>query len=64
MSIEDDDLGELIENAEAAASTEWEQNFMADMRERYDRWGHRLTLSVKQMDVLKRLARKASDPRG
>ncbi len=58
MSREDDDIGTLIEAAEAAASTEWEQNFMSDMRDRYDQYGDEMFLSDKQRAVLERLAEK------
>lgn len=63
MTDEDQNIGDLIERAEAAASTEWEQNFTADMRERYDRFGDRIIVSPKQMAALERIAERANSPR-
>ncbi len=39
--------------------TEWEQSFVDDMTERFEKYDRSLTVSEKQWDVLERIAEKA-----
>ena len=53
-------LMEDINNAAATEWTEWEQQFIKDMNERYEKYGAKIFLSPKQWNVLRRLQDKAS----
>lgn len=39
--------------------TEWEESFVNDMTERFEKYGLSLTVSERQWDVLERIAEKA-----
>jgi len=51
-----DDFEELLESAERNASKNWDVNFIASMRERYDEWGRNTSISDNQLEQLKRIA--------
>lgn len=51
-----DEFAELLEDAEAQASTEWEIDFVSDISERFDEYEDRMYLSDKQRSTLARIA--------
>ena len=40
--------------------TEWEQGFVDDMTERFEKYGRSLTVSERQWDVLERICSKST----
>lgn len=48
----------ILIKAQSAELTSWEEKFVADMIERRERHGDRLTISEKQEEVLERIAEK------
>lgn len=42
--------------AELNASTAWEMEFTDDLRERFEKWGHRMQISNTQRTQLNRIA--------
>ena len=42
--------------AELNASTAWEMEFIDDLRERFEKWGHRMQISNTQRTQLNRIA--------
>jgi|PlaIllAssembly_1097288.scaffolds.fasta_scaffold3099684_1 hypothetical protein len=50
------DFEELLSDASAAASTQWEMDFVEELEERYEIYGVDMFLSDKQSDVLERIA--------
>jgi hypothetical protein len=42
--------------AELNASTAWEMDFTDDLRERFEKWGHRMQISNTQRTQLNRIA--------
>ena len=47
---------DLLDAAETNASTEWEMDFMFDLRERYKKYKNSMFLSPKQKETLENLA--------
>lgn len=47
---------ELLDEAERRAESDWDTNFVADMRSRYEKFGPRTFLSVAQRNHLERIA--------
>ncbi len=52
-----EDFKETLESAEANASGDWAMGFVADMKERYEKWGAEMFISDKQKDILERLSK-------
>ena len=50
------DFEELLSDASASASTQWEMDFVEELEERYEIYGVDMFLSDKQSDVLERIA--------
>ena len=48
----------LLEDAEAAADSAWEINFVSDIRVKFDSYGFSMYLSDKQHSTLERLANR------
>ena len=53
----DDDFEELLDQAESEASGQWEEQFVEDMRSRFDEYGPRMFISDKQVEILQRIAK-------
>lgn len=53
-----DDIDELIDNAMDGARNAREQDFVSDMRDKYDDWGDEMFLSQAQYDWLKNLEQR------
>lgn len=51
------DFEELLSDAEAKAVGEWEVQFTAEMRTRFERYAGRMLISEKQIDTLKKIAK-------
>lgn len=47
---------ELIEGARMNAANDWEESFVADMKDRYTQYGRRMFISDSQKDHLERIA--------
>lgn len=52
-----DDFEQLLEDAERQASTKRDQDFVSDMRDKYECWGIEMFLSESQRSWLERIAR-------
>lgn len=52
----EDDFEELLDDAEANAANDWEEQFAADMRSRYQQYGRRMFISQAQREQLERIA--------
>lgn len=48
----------LTKAQDAADLTAWEEGFLADMIDRRERYGDRITISERQEEVLERIAEK------
>lgn len=46
----------LLENARMNAANDWEEEFAADMKARYERFGRRMFISEPQREHLERIA--------
>ena len=53
---DDEEFESLLSDAEINASSEWEMEFVADMRDRYEEYGTGMYLSDRQLEILERLA--------
>lgn len=53
---DEDDFESLLDDAESNAANDWEEQFVADMRERYQQYGKRMFLSQSQRTHLERIA--------
>lgn len=53
---EGDDFEGMIENARMNAANEWEESFVADIKERFAMYGKRMFISDAQRDKLERIA--------
>lgn len=52
----ENDFEELLETARMNAANDWEEQFVADMKDRYDQYGRRMFLSDNQQETLERIA--------
>jgi hypothetical protein len=52
------DIEDLFETAEATKLTNFEEDFLASLRERFDQYGALTLLSEKQLEVVMRLYEK------
>jgi hypothetical protein len=52
----EDDFESLLDDAESNAANDWEERFVADMRERYQQYGKRMFISQSQRAHLERIA--------
>jgi hypothetical protein len=50
-----EDFAEALCEAEACASTDWEMEFVADLRQRFDRYGDAMYLTLRQADTIRRI---------
>lgn len=53
---EEKEFEELIEGARMNAANDWEESFVADMKDRYTQYGRRMFISDPQKDHLERIA--------
>jgi hypothetical protein len=51
-----DEFETLLSDAEAGADSDWETDFVDDLRNRYDEHGERMYLSERQLEILERIA--------
>lgn len=59
MSMQAIDIPEfdvLLEDAEDAATTEWEMDFVSDMKEKYEQYGDKMYVTEKQIAALEKIA--------
>ncbi len=47
---------ELLEDARMNAANDWEESFVADMKDRYTQYGRRMFISDAQKEHLERIA--------
>jgi hypothetical protein len=47
---------ELLEDARMNAANDWEESFVADMKDRYTQYGRRMFISDAQKDQIERIA--------
>lgn len=47
---------DILESARMNAGTDWDEEFVKDMKARYDQWGMRAFLSDAQQEQLERIA--------
>jgi hypothetical protein len=52
----DSEFEDLLSEAENNASGTWEIDFVTDMRDKWEQYGHRMFLSDKQNEILNRIA--------
>ena len=50
------EFDELLADAENNATSDWDMNFVDDLRNRYDKYGERMYLSERQLEILERIA--------
>lgn len=50
-----DDFERLLSDAESQAKSEFHQEFVADIRKKYDTWGIEMFLSEKQRSLLEKI---------
>ena len=53
---EEKEFEELLEAARMNAANDWEESFVADMKDRYTQYGRRMFISDTQKDHLERIA--------
>lgn len=52
----DFDFEDALSEAEDRAKGAWEEQFVSDLRDRFDEYGSRMYVSDKQVEVLRRIA--------
>ena len=52
----EDDFESLLDDAESNAANDWEEGFVADMKERFQLYGKRMYISAAQREHLERIA--------
>lgn len=52
----DGEFEELLEDAEANADSGWDVDFVEDMQERFEQYGHDMFLSNAQCEQIERIA--------
>lgn len=52
----EDDFELVLDDAEANAANDWEEQFVADMKARYQQYGKRMFISAAQRAQLERIA--------
>ena len=50
------EFDELLADAENNATSDWDMNFVDDLRNRYDKYGERMYLSERKLEILERIA--------
>ena len=50
------EFDELLADAGNNATSDWDMNFVDDLRNRYDKYGERMYLSERQLEILERIA--------
>ena len=53
---EEKEFEELLEDARMNAANDWEESFVADMKDRYTEYGRRMFISDAQQEHLERIA--------
>ena len=53
---EESEFEELLESARMNAANDWEEQFVADMKDRYGQYGRRMFISDSQQETLERIA--------
>ena len=53
---EEDEFEELLDSAAMNAANDWEEQFVADMKDRYGQYGRRMFISDAQQEALERIA--------
>lgn len=46
----------MLQEAEAFASTEWDMEFVSDLKDKYEAYGSNMYISAKQIQQLERIA--------
>lgn len=52
----DDDFESLLDDAEGNAANDWEEEFVSDMKARFQQYGKRMFISAAQRSHLERIA--------
>lgn len=52
----EDEFAGLLDSARMNAANDWEEQFVADMNDRYGQYGRRMFLSNSQQETLERIA--------
>jgi hypothetical protein len=55
-AYEIDNFDELLDDAESQASTDWEMDFVNDMRDKYDQYSDEMFVSEAQLEKLEKIA--------
>ena len=53
---EEKEFEDLLEDASMNAANDWEESFVADMKDRYTEYGRRMFISDAQQEHLERIA--------
>lgn len=53
---EDDEFESLLSDAEMNAANDWEEKFVADLKDKFEQYGRRMYLSETQREHLERIA--------
>jgi len=53
---EDDEFETLLSDAEMNAANDWEEQFVSDMKDKFEQYGRRMYLSENQREHLERIA--------
>jgi len=53
---EDSEFEDLLDAAASSATNGWEEQFVSDIRDKWEQYGARMYLSEKQGEILNRLA--------
>ena len=53
---EDNEFEDLLDTAASSAANGWEEQFVSDIRNKWEQYGARMYLSEKQEEILNRLA--------
>lgn len=49
------DFEQLLADAESQAKSEWDQDFVGDLQQRYEQYGHQMFISQRQIEILERI---------
>lgn len=51
-----EDFGLLLNDARMQASSDWEEGFIDDLLDRFERFGSAMSISDKQLEIIRRIA--------
>lgn len=51
-----DEFEEILDDAEMNAANDWEEEFVSDMKQKFEQYGIRMFISERQIEIIERIA--------